>query len=203
MYEVMHRKILEQQRTISELQLLVDHQQRIIDSHTRAPQEIKHVHEHKIIDSEYYKKMEEVRHYMNNFAAPVSVPKPVPVSGPVPVPVSEPGTTPKCGSISFEDELDNIVRQGSDSILESYYELDSVRYNNDGAEGVADKSDYDKQRMMFAMSAINNVKKGTSVQHDIKIIESPDGTKLICIDGVVLKYSDVATAVSSYTKDAQ
>jgi hypothetical protein len=126
----------------------------------------------------------------------------------------------------FEQEVDEIVRgtKHGKGMLEAYYSLDSVIHGSPDEERVYDNIVHPGRSSMHAaqdnqyranleeraylMPAPVQQNKHISAspvpfkeRHDITIIETVDGTKLLSVDGVIMKYNDVATAVACYTSD--
>jgi hypothetical protein len=94
----------------------------------------------------------------------------------------------------FESEVDNIVRKvkSGKSILQAYYALDSVKIGTD-----RETQEYSKPPVVREPVQMRTVRES----HDIKILKTVDGTQLVSVDGVLLNYNDVATAIAQFTSD--
>ena len=114
-------------------------------------------------------------------------------------------------------------------MLEAYYSLDSVRYGTSEETAEFGKLEKPKRSKMWKnpsdspnhpfperttpqptprpVSSKAMLDRETSgyphieEDHDVKIIETVDGTKLISIDGVLINYNDAATAIAYFASD--
>jgi hypothetical protein len=113
----------------------------------------------------------------------------------------------------FDDDLDDIVRnvKPGKSLLEAYYALESVREGTPEETMEFGKLSTPRRSRMHENADAGKVRVApVSVppptleireDHDVKIIETVGGEKLLSVDGVLINYADVATAVAYFASE--
>lgn len=114
---------------------------------------------------------------------------------------------------TFDEEIDHIIQTNKPGkgMMRAYYDLESVRSGTDDETRpytevesphrsvIHSKNDMYAEQEARLLSAATTPK--FKEKHDVKIVETLDGTRLLVIDGMYMNYNDVANAVACYTSE--